>query len=296
MIIRIKTSADIPSSEITPEQVYHSRREFMRTAAVGAAGAVAAGAGLLGGEAVLDAAQTGADLAGVKKSPFVGDRQTAHLRADHQLQQLLRVRNGEERPGAELRRSSSRARGRSRSTGWSASRPTTRSKISIKFNQLEERVYRHRCVEALVDGDSVGRHSACGHPEESGADVGGEVRRVHVRACGRRRCPVSAPGTCEYPYVEGLRMDEAMHPLTLMVVGLYGKVLPNQNGAPLRIHIPWKYGFKSGKSIVRIRLTDKQPLNTWQLTNSDEYGFYANVNPTVDHPRWSQKSSESSAC
>ena len=85
-------------------------------------------------------------------------------------------------------------------------------------------------------------------------------------------------------------MDEAMHPLTLMVVGLYGKVLPNQNGAPLRVHIPWKYGFKSGKSIVRIRFTDKQPNNTWAVATPSEYGFYANVNPTVDHPRWSQKS------
>ena len=92
----------------------------------------------------------------------------------------------------------------------------------------------------------------------------------------------------ELPYVEGLRMDEAMHPLTLMVVGLYGKVLPNQNGAPLRVHIPWKYGFKSGKSIVRISFTDKQPMNTWQLTRAEEYGFYANVNPTVPHPRWPQ--------
>ena len=92
----------------------------------------------------------------------------------------------------------------------------------------------------------------------------------------------------DWPYVEGLRMDEAMHPLTLMVVGLYGKVLPNQNGAPLRVHIPWKYGFKSGKSIVRIRFTDRQPADTWAVRAPNEYGFYANVNPTVDHPRWSQ--------
>jgi sulfoxide reductase catalytic subunit YedY len=90
------------------------------------------------------------------------------------------------------------------------------------------------------------------------------------------------------PYIEGLRMDEAKHPLTLMVVGLYGQVLPNQNGAPLRVHIPWKYGFKSGKSIVRIRLTDTMPRNTWAVQTPNEYGFYANVNPTVDHPRWSQ--------
>jgi sulfoxide reductase catalytic subunit YedY len=92
----------------------------------------------------------------------------------------------------------------------------------------------------------------------------------------------------DWPYVEGLRMDEAMHPLTLMVVGLYGKVLPNQNGAPLRVAIPWKYGFKSGKSIVRIRFTDTMPANSWAVQTPHEYGFYANVNPEVAHPRWSQ--------
>jgi sulfoxide reductase catalytic subunit YedY len=91
-----------------------------------------------------------------------------------------------------------------------------------------------------------------------------------------------------FPYVEGLRMDEAQNPLTLVVVGLYGRMLPNQNGAPIRIHVPWKYGFKSGKSIVRIRFTDSQPRNTWAVETPNEYGFYANVNPTVDHPRWSQ--------
>jgi sulfoxide reductase catalytic subunit YedY len=92
----------------------------------------------------------------------------------------------------------------------------------------------------------------------------------------------------KWPYVEGLRMDEAMNPLTLMAVGLYGKVLPNQNGAPLRLVAPWKYGFKGIKSIVKIRFTEEQPVNTWQLAAPREYGFYANVNPEVDHPRWSQ--------
>ena len=91
-----------------------------------------------------------------------------------------------------------------------------------------------------------------------------------------------------WPYVEGLRMDEAMHPLTLLTVGVYGKPIPNQNGAPLRLTVPWKYGFKSGKSIVKIRFVEKQPLNTWNIAAPNEYGFYANVNPNVDHPRWSQ--------
>ena len=104
--------------------------------------------------------------------------------------------------------------------------------------------------------------------------------------------PAELPGQrrdiLDWPYVEGLRLDEAMHPLTLLATGLYGRDLPNQNGAPLRLVVPWKYGFKSIKSIVRIRLTESRPLNTWQAMQPSEYGFYANVNPDVDHPRWSQ--------
>lgn len=104
-----------------------------------------------------------------------------------------------------------------------------------------------------------------------------------------QRMPGQRSGVLEWPYVEGLRLDEALHPLTLMVTGVYGKPLPNQNGAPLRLIVPWKYGFKGGKSIVRIRFAESQPRTTWNLAAPDEYGFYANVNPEVDHPRWSQK-------
>ena len=100
--------------------------------------------------------------------------------------------------------------------------------------------------------------------------------------------PGQRGGILEWPYVEALRLDEAMHPLTLMVTGVYGKPIPNQNGAPLRLVVPWKYGFKGGKSIVRIRFTERQPATTWNVAAPDEYGFYANVNPEVDHPRWSQ--------
>jgi len=103
-----------------------------------------------------------------------------------------------------------------------------------------------------------------------------------------RRMPGQALPVLDWPYIEGLRLDEAMHPLSILVVGLYGEVLPNQNGAPLRLVAPWKYGFKGGKSIVRISFSEKQPLNTWQKTAPREYGFYANVNPQVPHPRWSQ--------
>ena len=100
--------------------------------------------------------------------------------------------------------------------------------------------------------------------------------------------PGQRRGVLDWPYVEGLRIDEAMHPLAILAVGLYGKALPNQNGAPLRLVVPWKYGFKGIKSIVKIRLTEQQPPTTWNLAAPDEYGFYANVNPAVDHPRWSQ--------
>lgn len=100
--------------------------------------------------------------------------------------------------------------------------------------------------------------------------------------------PGQRSGILDWPYVEALRLDEAMHPLTLMVTGVYGKPIPNQNGAPLRLVVPWKYGFKGGKSIVRIRFTERQPATTWNVAAPDEYGFYANVNPAVDHPRWSQ--------
>jgi sulfoxide reductase catalytic subunit YedY len=103
-----------------------------------------------------------------------------------------------------------------------------------------------------------------------------------------RQMPGQRLDVLNWPYVEGLRLDEAMHPLTVLAVGLYGKVLPNQNGAPLRLVVPWKYGFKSIKSIVRIRLTSKQPVSSWQASAPHEYGFYSNVNPDVDHPRWSQ--------
>ena len=108
---------------------------------------------------------------------------------------------------------------------------------------------------------------------------------LDVKQMPGQRLPV-----LDWPYVEGLRMDEAMHPLTMLVVGLYGEVLPNQNGAPIRLVVPWKYGFKGIKSIVRIRFTDRQPRTSWEISNPREYGFYANVNPTVDHPRWTQAS------
>ena len=151
----------------------------------------------------------------------------------------------------------------------------------------EERVYRHRCVEAWSMVIPW-----LGHP------LGTVLRRLDPLPSAKyvefttlldpKQMPGQRSGVLPWPYVEALRIDEAMHPLTLMATGMYGKALPNQNGAPLRLVIPWKYGFKGGKSIVKIRFTDKQPATTWNVAAPNEYGFYANVNPTVDHPRWSQ--------
>ncbi len=154
---------------------------------------------------------------------------------------------------------------------------------------MEERVYRLRCVEAW---------SAVvpwiGYP------LAELIRRVEPTGNAKfvefttladpKQMPGLGSSVIDWPYTEGLRLDEAMHPLTLLTFGMYGQVLPAQNGAPLRLVVPWKYGFKSAKSIVRIRLTEKQPATAWQKSNPAEYGFYSNVNPERDHPRWSQKS------
>jgi sulfoxide reductase catalytic subunit YedY len=155
---------------------------------------------------------------------------------------------------------------------------------------LEERIYRFRCVEAwsmVVPwvGFPLAELLQRFDPKPEGRFV--EFKTLYRRA--EMRGTRSFTSIIDWPYREGLRMDEAMHPLTLMTVGLYGKTLPNQNGAPLRLIVPWKYGFKSIKSIVEINVTAKQPKTSWQTLQSSEYGFYANVNPEVDHPRWSQR-------
>lgn len=157
----------------------------------------------------------------------------------------------------------------------------------LKEQTLEERVYRLRCVEAwsmvipwvgFPLADLLRRFE----PTSKARYV--EFTTLH----DVRRMPGQRLAVLDWPYVEGLRMDEAMHPLSFMATGLYGRVLPNQNGAPLRLVVPWKYGFKNVKSIVRIRFTERQPLNSWQQSAPHEYGFFANVNPAVSHPRWSQ--------
>jgi sulfoxide reductase catalytic subunit YedY len=153
---------------------------------------------------------------------------------------------------------------------------------------LEERVYRWRCVEAW--GMII---SWIGYPLSEFIKKCNPTPKAnfieYTTVMDKKQMPGLKTNVLDWPYTEGLRMDEAMHPLALLGVGMYGDFLPNQNGAPLRVVIPWKYGFKSGKSIVRIRFLEKMPRTTWNKKRSEEYGFYANVNPEVDHPRWTQK-------
>ena len=157
----------------------------------------------------------------------------------------------------------------------------------IKPFQLEERIYRLRCVEAwsmVIPWVGIPLSSILNRAEPNG-----KAQFVELTTLLR---PSEMQGQNEpslnWPYVEGLRMDEAMHSLTIMAVGLYGKTLMNQNGAPFRLVVPWKYGFKSIKSVVRIRFVEKMPRTAWSIANASEYGFYSNVNPEVDHPRWTQ--------
>jgi sulfoxide reductase catalytic subunit YedY len=157
----------------------------------------------------------------------------------------------------------------------------------LKWSAMEERIYRLRCVEgwSMVIpwvGYSLSELIRRVEPQPSARYV-----EFYTQA-DRTTMPGLRSSIIDWPYVEGLRMDEAQHPLTLLAFGMYGEVLPNQNGAPLRLVVPWKYGFKSAKSLVRIRFVDKQPVSSWEKSAPQEYGFYSNVNPLVDHPRWSQ--------
>ena len=157
----------------------------------------------------------------------------------------------------------------------------------LKMSPMEERIYRLRCVEGwsmVIPWVGWSLAELIKRVEPTG-----NARFVQfVTLADRAQMPGLRSSVLDWPYVEGLRMDEAMHPLTMLAFGLYGEVLPNQNGAPVRLVVPWKYGFKSGKSLVKIRFVEKQPKTSWEVSAPQEYGFYSNVNPKVDHPRWSQ--------
>ncbi len=279
----IKRPSDIPPSEITSEAVYRQRRRFLQ----GTAG-LAAGLILGGCEAAESTAPApGTPLPNVKPGPYGTDEERTPYDDVTSYNNFYEFGFDKEDPKQNA--GSLKTRPWSIAVEGEVEQP---GHIDIddllKMFPLEERVYRLRCVEAwsmVVPW------------------VGFPLARLiqHVKPTSKARFvefttlydPKQMPGqrvpALDWPYREGLRMDEATHPLALLVVGLYGKVLPNQNGAPLRLIVPWKYGFKSIKSIVRLRLIEQQPVTTWNQRAPTEYGFYANVNPKVDHPRWSQK-------
>jgi methionine sulfoxide reductase catalytic subunit len=280
----IKKAPDIASSEITSESWYLRRREFLQAAGLTAAAAVT---GALGMDDSADAAPALEKLIVTKKMVTTTEDQNS-------FKDITTYNNFYEF-GAD-KEDPSQYSGNFKPKPWSVvvegdcAKPGTYTLEDIlKPHPLEERVYRMRCVEAwsmvipwvgFPLGDLLKRFEPNGNAKF--VQFFTIIRPEEMPGQRRRILP--------WPYTEGLRMDEAMHPLAIIAVGLYGQTLPNQNGAPLRLVVPWKYGFKGIKAFVKIRFTAQQPVNTWQVMAAQEYGFYSNVNPNVDHPRWSQGS------
>lgn len=275
MLIRSRAAHHLVEADATPEALYWDRRSVV---------AAMAAAGLLPGTAL--AARKPADL------PKLSARRTRNLDETLTSYDSITHYNNFYEYGVD-KEDPSRNAGLLRTRPWTVridglvARPVTLDIDHILRLSLEERIYRLRCVEAwsmVIPWVGFPLSTLLRHVEPLGSAKFVALQTLH----DPRQMPGQRSRVLEWPYVEGLRMDEAMHPLTLMAVGLYGRVLPNQNGAPLRLVVPWKYGFKSIKSIVHIRLVDRQPPTSWNRSAPREYGFYANVNPTVDHPRWTQ--------
>ena len=288
----IKRPNDIQPSEITPRSVFRERRRFMRDAAgVATAAVLGGGLSLLGSRAAAalaaDPDATGRKLDGVVESPY---------RTDEELTPYSDITsyNNFYEFGTD-KRDPARHADKFTPMPWKVKVLGECEKPGmydyediVQPHRLEERIYRLRCVEAwsmvipwvgIPLADVLARFAPTS-----------KAKYVAFRTVFR---PGEMRGQSwpilDWPYVEGLRIDEAMHPLTLLAVGLYGEVLPNQNGAPIRLVVPWKYGFKSIKSIAAIEFTEKEPPTSWNLAAPREYGFYSNVNPNVSHPRWSQR-------
>jgi sulfoxide reductase catalytic subunit YedY len=259
-------------SEITPQAAYLSRRKFL--------------IGMPTALALTGAAGAGMKLPNLAKSPLsIGEKETPYDAVTH-YNNFYEFGTQKEQP-ADLAKNF-------KTSPWEVSiegevgKPRKLSMEEIlKLAPLEERICRHRCVEGwsiVVPwiGYSLNALLKPAEPTSKAKFVAFESYY------DPRQMPQGRYAGIQLPYVEGLRLDEAMHPLAMLTVGMYGETLPPQDGAPVRIALPWKYGFKSIKSIVKIRLVASQPPTTWNITNAREYGFYSNVNPTVDHPRWSQ--------
>lgn len=281
----IKNSIEIKPSEITDKEVYLNRRKFLQVAA---ASAVSAGV-TLGVPEILrppPEAIAGTKLQGVRKSSFSTDEKPNTYKEITTYNNFYELGTEKEEPAANAKYLTTRP--------WTVTveGEIKRPKVFdiddlMKISPLEERVYRLRCVEAwsmVIPWIGFPLNALIKQVEPPSNAKFVEFLTLY----DPKRMPGQRRSVLDWPYVEGLRMDEAMHPLTILAVGLYGELLPAQNGAPIRLVVPWKYGFKSIKSIVKIRFVEKQPQTTWVKSAAHEYGFYSNVNPERDHPRWSQ--------
>ncbi len=276
------------ASDITPRAVYEQRRDWLRQMAAGAAGI--AMAGWASRDALAQAARPGKlpALPGTRSAvagALTMERPTTYADATS-YNNFYEFGTGKSDPAA--RAETLKPRPWTVSVEGEVKKPRSFDLDELlKLAPMEERIYRLRCVEGWSMvlpwvGYSLAELVRRVEPT-------GNAKYVEfVTLADRAQMPGLRSGVLDWPYTEGLRMDEAMHPLTLLAFGLYGEVLPNQNGAPLRLAVPWKYGFKSAKSIVKIRFVERMPRTSWAEAAPSEYGFYSNVNPTVDHPRWSQ--------
>jgi methionine sulfoxide reductase catalytic subunit len=286
----IRKASDIRSSEITDERWYLGRREFFRLAGglavSGAAGSLLGACSETSSAAALGDGGGQTPLQNIKPKVVSTDEPLNRFEDITSYNNFYEFGTGKNDP--------QRYSGSLKTAPWTVKIDGLCSKPAsyhledlIKDQQLEERIYRLRCVEAwsmVIPWVGIPLSSVLKRAEPQG-------KAAYVAFTTLFR-PGEMPGqrgdALQWPYVEGLRMDEAMHPLTILAVGLYGKSLMNQNGAPIRLVVPWKYGFKSIKSIVQIKFVEKQPPTAWNIATPQEYGFYSNVNPEVDHPRWSQ--------
>jgi len=278
----LKRPADIKSSEITDREIYFSRRQFLL-------GASAAAAGLLlpWGPSPAWALEK---LSGVRKSPFSTGEKLNSFKDITTYNNFYEF--GTDKYSPAERAHSLVARPWTVAVEGEVKKPKVYDIDQLlKLAPLEERIYRLRCVEGwsmVIPWVGFPLSALIQRMEPTSKAKFVEFATLHdpKQMPGQQRGIFGS--ALDWPYIEGLRIDEAMHPLTILAVGLYGEVLPNQNGAPIRLVVPWKYGFKSVKSIVRVRFVEKQPATAWMKSAPHEYGFYSNVNPDVSHPRWSQ--------
>ncbi|CAN7605843.1 protein-methionine-sulfoxide reductase catalytic subunit MsrP [Massilia sp. LjRoot122] len=270
-------------SEITPREVYEGRRQFI--ARIAATAAVGTGIWEMANR---EAFAQGAKLAATRNAALSTQEQQTSFKDASSYNNYYEF--GTDKGDPVENAHTLRTRPWTVTIEGEVKKPLTLDIDRItKLAPLEERIYRLRCVEgwSMVIpwvGYSLSNLLKQVEPTANAKYV------EFITLADNKQMPGLRSPVLDWPYVEGLRMDEAMHPLTLLTVGMYGQVLPNQNGAPVRLIVPWKYGFKSAKSIVKIRLVSRQPRTAWNDSAPNEYGFYSNVNPNVDHPRWSQAS------